>query len=73
MIKRENNNIKKLVAYFSASEVTAKLAKTLSKATKADLFEIKPEQPYTKADLDWNNPKSRSSIEMKEKKISDQL
>ncbi len=59
---------KKLVAYFSASGVTAKLAKTLSNAVGADLFEIKPEQPYTEADLNWNNPKSRSSIEMKEKK-----
>ncbi len=59
---------KKLVAYFSASGVTAKLAKTLSNAVGADLFEIKPEQPNTEADLNWNNPKSRSSIEMKEKK-----
>lgn len=59
---------KKLVAYFSASGVTAKLAKTLSNAVGADLFEIKPEQPYTEADLNWNDPKSRSSIEMKEKK-----
>ncbi len=59
---------KKLVAYFSASGVTAKLAKTLSNVVGADLFEIKPEQPYTEADLNWNNPKSRSSIEMKEKK-----
>jgi len=59
---------KKLVAYFSASGITAKLAKTLSLAVDADLFEIKPEQPYTKADLDWTNSKSRSSIEMKEKK-----
>jgi len=59
---------KNLVAYFSASGVTAKLAKTLSNAVGADLFEIKPEQPYTRADLNWNDPKSRSSIEMKEKK-----
>ena len=59
---------KKLVAYFSASGVTAKLAKTLSNVVEGDLFEIKPKQPYTSADLDWNNPKSRSSIEMKEKK-----
>lgn len=59
---------KNLVAYFSASGVTAKLAKTLSNAVGADLFEIKPKQPYTETDLNWNNPKSRSSIEMKEKK-----
>ena len=59
---------KKLIAYFSASGVTAKLAKTLSNTIGGDLFEIKPEQPYSKVDLNWNDPKSRSSIEMKEKK-----
>ncbi len=59
---------KKLVAYFSASGVTAKLAKTLSKAVDADIFEIRPQQPYTDADLNWNDSKSRSSIEMKENK-----
>ena len=55
---------KKLVAYFSASGVTAKAAGKLAKAADADLFEIKPVQPYTRADLDWMNKKSRSSIEM---------
>ena len=55
---------KKLVAYFSASGVTAKLAKTLAEATGADLFEIQPAVPYTSADLDWMNKKSRSSVEM---------
>ena len=55
---------KTLVAYFSASGGTAKLAKTLAQAIGADLFEIKPETPYTDADLNWNNPKSRSSVEM---------
>lgn len=55
---------KKLVAYFSASGVTAKVAEKLAKVTGADLFEIKPEVPYTKADLNWMNKKSRSSIEM---------
>jgi flavodoxin len=59
---------KVLVAYFSASGVTAGLAERLSKAIGADLHEIKPETPYTKADLDWKNSKSRSSIEMKENK-----
>ena len=44
---------KTLVAYFSASGVTAKLAKTLAKVTNADLFEIKPVTPYTAKDLDW--------------------
>jgi flavodoxin len=57
-----------LVAFFSASEgrVTAQVAKTLAEATGADLFEIVPEQPYTGADLDWNNEKSRSTLEMKD-------
>lgn len=58
---------KKLVAYFSASGVTAHAAKLLAEAALADLFEIKPEVPYTKADLDWTNKKSRSSIEMRDK------
>ncbi len=56
---------KKLVAYFSASGVTAKAAKALAEAAGADLYEIKPELPYTKADLNWNDRQSRSTIEMK--------
>ena len=59
--------MKKLVAYFSASGVTAKLAKTLAVSVEADLHEIIPVQAYTSADLDWTNKKSRSSIEMKDK------
>lgn len=55
---------RKLVAYFSASGITAKVAKSLSEAIGADIYEIKPEIPYTKADLDWQNKQSRSSIEM---------
>ena len=55
---------KMLVAYFSASGVTAKAAWKLSEATGADLYEIKPEVPYSSADLDWTNKKSRSSVEM---------
>jgi flavodoxin len=55
---------KTLVAYFSASGVTKKLAENLSEAANADLFEIKPETPYSKADLDWTNKTSRSTIEM---------
>ena len=55
---------KKLVAYFSASGVTKAAAERLAKAAKADLFEIKPAVPYTQADLDWTNKKSRSSVEM---------
>lgn len=55
---------KKLVAYFSASGVTEKVAKKLAVAAEADLYEIKPEVPYTDADLNWNDKKSRSSVEM---------
>lgn len=55
---------KMLVAYFSAGGVTAKAAKKLSEAAGADLYEIKPEIPYSRADLDWTNKKSRSSVEM---------
>ena len=57
---------KVLVAYFSASGVTASLAKKLAQEIKADLFEIEPESPYSEADLDWRNQKSRSSLEMKD-------
>jgi len=58
---------KVLVAYFSASGVTAKVAKTLAEAANADLYEIKPDVPYTQADLNWQDAKSRSSVEMKDK------
>ncbi|MCM1062035.1 MAG: flavodoxin [Eubacterium sp.] len=54
-----------LTAYFSASGVTASLAKTIAEAAGGDLYEIRPEQPYTADDLNWNNPQSRSSVEMK--------
>ena len=55
---------KTLIAYFSASGTTAKLAKDLSAALGADLFEIAPQVPYTAADLDWMDKHSRSTIEM---------
>ena len=55
---------KKLVAYFSASGVTAKVAETLAEAIGADIFEIEPEVPYTKADLNWMDKQSRSTLEM---------
>lgn len=55
---------KTLVAYFSASGVTAKTAKRVAEAAGADLFEIRPQEPYTKEDLDWMNKQSRSSVEM---------
>jgi flavodoxin len=57
---------KKLVAYFSASGVTAERAKALAEAVGADIYEIKPEVSYSKADQDWRNDKSRSSLEMKD-------
>ncbi len=55
---------RKLVAYFSVSGVTAKVAETLAEAIGADIYEIEPEVPYTKADLDWMDKQSRSTIEM---------
>lgn len=58
---------KKLVAYFSASGVTAKVADMLADAVGADIYEIRPEVPYTKADLNWMDKKSRSTIEMNDK------
>lgn len=53
-----------LVAYFSASGVTKNAAEKLAKAANANLFEIEPVRPYTDADLDWTDKKSRSIIEM---------
>lgn len=58
---------KTLVAYFSASGVTASLAKTLAGSISADLFEIRPKKPYTSDDLNWNDKTSRSTVEMEDK------
>lgn len=58
---------KNLVAYFSATGNTKKLAEALAKASEGDLFEIEPTKIYTEQDLDWHNESSRSSIEMKDK------
>jgi len=58
---------KTLVAYFSASGVTRKVAEALAEAAGADLYEIKPKVLYTKADLDWRDKNSRSSVEMGDK------
>lgn len=55
---------KTLVAYFSATGKTAAVAKNLAQAANADLYEIKPEVPYTSADLDWMDKQSRSFLEM---------
>ncbi|MBO6017479.1 MAG: NAD(P)H-dependent oxidoreductase, partial [Oscillospiraceae bacterium] len=57
---------KKLVAYFSASGNTARLAKTLAAAADADLYEIRPAVPYERKDLNWMNKKSRSTLEMQD-------
>ncbi len=59
---------KVLVAYFSASGVTAKVAKGLAEEIGAELFEIEPKVPYTNADLNWQDKHSRSSVEMNDKK-----
>ena len=58
---------KTLVAYFSASGTTARVAETLARAVGADIYEIRPAVPYTKADLNWMDKSSRSTIEMKDK------
>lgn len=58
---------KALVAYFSASGVTKEMAKRLAGEIGADLYEIEPEVPYTAADLDWQDKKSRSTVEMNDR------
>ena len=60
------NMTKTLVAYFSATGTTAQAAKLLAKAAGADIYEIRPAVPYTKADLNWMDDKSRSSLEMRD-------
>ena len=64
---------KKLVAYFSASGTTRKIAEMIAEATAADLFEILPKQPYTKDDLNWMDKKSRTSVEMSDKKFRPEI
>ena len=56
--------MKTLVAYFSASGTTEGVAKKVAEEAGADLFEIKPEVPYTNADLNWMDKKARSTVEM---------
>lgn len=56
--------MKTLVAYFSASGVTAKAASSLAAAIGADIYEIKPAVPYTSKDLNWQDKHSRSTVEM---------
>ena len=64
---------KKLVAYFSASGVTGKVAEMIAEAGHFDLYEITPKVPYTKDDLNWMNKKSRSSVEMSDKTFRPEL
>ena len=64
---------KKLVAYFSASGTTRKIAEMIAEATAADLYEIVPKQPYTKDDLNWMDKKSRTSVEMSDKKFRPEI
>lgn len=64
---QNNNTMKALVTYFSASGVTRNAAKQVADIIGADLFEITPEQLYTDADLDWRDKQSRSTIEMNDK------
>ena len=58
---------KTLVAYFSCSGITEKLARTLAEVVGGELYRIEPAVPYTDADLNWHNPQSRSSLEMRDK------
>lgn len=58
---------KSLVAYFSASGVTANVAKKLAEAVNAGLYEIRPQVPYTRADLNWMDKQARSTVEMHDK------
>ena len=64
---------KRLVAFFSASGVTGKVAEMIAEAGNCDLYEITPKVAYTRADLDWMNKKSRSSVEMSDKKIRPEI
>ena len=65
--------MKALVAYFSASGVTARVAKKLAAAAGAELYDICPAVPYSRADLDWTNAGSRSSVEMNDKNFRPKL
>ena len=64
---------KKLVAYFSASGSTAKLAKTLASAADAEIYEIRPAVPYERRELNWMDKKARSTVEMQDKNCRPEL
>lgn len=65
--------MKRLVAYFSASGTTARVAKNLAAAIGADVYEILPKIPYTRADLNWMDKKARSTVEMADKSSRPEL
>ena len=65
--------MKKLVVYFSASGTTAGVAQKIAKEIGADVFEIEPKEKYTRADLDWTNSSSRSSVEMKNRSFRPEI
>lgn len=64
---------KRLVAFFSASGTIKKVAEMIASAADADIYEIMPKQPYSKADLNWMDKKSRSSVEMSDKKFRPEI
>lgn len=64
---------KRLVAFFSASGTTKKVAEMIASAADADMYEIMPKQPYSKEDLNWMDKKSRSSVEMSDKKFRPEI
>lgn len=64
---QNKNGMKRLIAYFSATGTTAKVAEQIVQICGGDLYEIKPSVKYTAADLDWKDQNSRSSVEMKNK------
>ena len=65
--------MRKLVTYFSATETTENVAKTIAKLLECEIYEILPTQLYTNDDLDWRNAKSRSSIEMNDKECRPEI
>lgn len=67
--QEETKKMKTLVAYFSATGTTERVAQQLAEVAGADLYEIEPETPYTAADLDWNDKNSRSTVEMNDLKF----
>jgi len=59
--------MKALVAYFSASGITREVAQSIASVVEAELYEILPQEPYTREDLDWRDENSRSTLECKDK------